>query len=67
MSTRDDVIAQAVFQQLLQSAKTLNLVEMALLKSAYGGYVQFHQLNESLRRKMRDIGLAAVTAAVNHK
>lgn len=67
MPTKDEAVAQAVFQQLLASAKTLNLVEMALLKSAYGGYVQFHQLNESLRRKMRDIGLAAVSAAANHK
>lgn len=67
MPTKDDVIAQAVFHQLLQSARLLNLFEMAQLKSAYGGTSNFAQLSDSLRRKLRDIGLAAVSAAANHK
>lgn len=67
MPSYDDLIAQAVFKQLLSSARMLNLFEMAQLKSAYGGSTNFDQLSEGLRRKLRDLGLAAVSASVTHQ
>jgi hypothetical protein len=67
METHDDVVAQAVFKQLLSSARLLNIFEMTQLRSAYSGSTQYHQLSDSLRRKLRDLGLAAISASANRR
>lgn len=62
LSVFDDTVARAVFARMVEVVATLNILEMAQLKSAYSGNTSFDQLSESLKRKFRDIGIAAVSA-----
>lgn len=59
MTPNDHSVAQAVFIQLIDQARSLTFSEMMVLKAAYSNPVKYKDLPEPLQRKLRDIGLAA--------
>ena len=64
MTPEDSKLGEAVFRALLAAIRRLDFHQLAELRGAYNGTTRYEQLSDNCKRKLVDIGLAAVNARV---